>query len=111
MSSSRCVVFIGVRYEPGDDELDALETRSHSLMVSARKVGLKHYWANFGWPGEKYFVFVGKQLGVFGPEDMSVFQMPRELLLESFEETERKLRDANITGEPQFWVQWLPAEG
>src|SRR5947209_19965588 len=69
MSASACIAFYGLRFDIRPDEIAALESRSDPRMVAARKAGLKHYWGNFGAPGEHYFLFVGYQLGTLGPEN------------------------------------------
>jgi len=108
MSSSACVIFFGVRYEPSDDELEALEARSHPLMTAAREAGLKHYWANFGPREEKYFLFLGTQIGIFGPENLVESATSADALKSTVDATSEKLTKAAIPGVPNLWVQWLP---
>ena len=108
MSANACVVFYGLRYEIGANEIEALETRSDARIQAARKVGLKHYWANFGLPGERYLLFVGAKLGVLGVENLAEVSLRLADLYEGFESTKNKLSAAGLPGEPALYLQWLP---
>jgi len=99
-------VFYGLRYEVSDDEIEGLEMRSDPRMQAARKAGLKHYWANFGAPGERYLLFVGANLGVLGPENSLEVVLRTTELQAIIESTKAKLQAADLAGEPSLHVQW-----
>jgi hypothetical protein len=106
MSAYACVAFYGLRFEVRSEEVEALENRSDERILAARKAGLKCYWANFGDPGERYFLFVGAKLGILGPEDESEIALALPQLQTIHESTEAALRIAGLTGEPSLYLQW-----
>jgi hypothetical protein len=108
MSASACVVFYGIRFEVRPDEVDALEMRSDPRIQAARKAGLKHYWANFGLPGERYLLFVGASLGVLGSENQAEVALSLPDLQAACESTKAKLVGAGLAGEPALYLQWRP---
>ena len=108
MSANACIIFYGLRFEISSHEIEALEMRSDRRMVAARKVGLKHYWANFGSPGERYLLFVGAKLGILGPENSPEVILQTRELQATFDATKAKLEAAGLTGEPELHIQWLP---
>lgn len=69
------VAFYGLCIEIRQDEIDSLEERTHSDIVTARKYRLDHYWGNFGTVGERYLLFIGKNLGIIGPEGCDELRM------------------------------------
>lgn len=106
MSADGCVVYYGLRYELSEHELEALELRTDWRIVAARDAGLKHYWGNFAAPDEQYLLFVGTELGVFGPENRLALEFERGEIEKVMAETADKLREARLQGEPKLHVQW-----
>jgi len=107
MSASACVVFFGLRYEIDRNEIEALETRSDTRIVAAKKSGLQYYWANFGTPGERYLLFVGAKIAVLGLEDNLQFSLSAEDFLALLESTKTKLKTADLNGPVSLHLQWL----
>ena len=106
MSSPATVVFYGVRFELAEDEIPALEERSDPRLVSARRNGLKHYWGNFGAPGERWYLFVGAKLGILGPEGASDVMLDGRDLEGLIKDTNSRLRDGGFTGVSKLYIQW-----
>ncbi len=104
--ASTTVVFFGIRLEPSEDEIEALEDRSHPAILSARKVGLQYYWGNFGSPGELYLLFIGKLLGKLGVEDASRLDFDEEQLSEIAADVTSKLSRAGFSEAPLFLAQF-----
>lgn len=106
MSAPSCIVFFGLRYEISDREIEGLEDRTDARMVAARDVGLKSYWGNFNPPDELYYLFVGAELGVLGPEN----QLDAHLSSDQFEAVAANVREkllrAKLVGHPQLYMQW-----
>ena len=108
MSAPSFLAFYGIRLEVRQHEIEALEERSDARLVAARKYGLKHYWGNFGVPGERWLLFVGANIGIFGVENQSEAQFESEALQRLFIETESKLRQAGFDETPKLYLQWQP---
>ncbi len=108
MSADACVAFYGLRFEVGRDEIEGLESRSDARLVAVRKAGLKHFWANFAAPGERYLLFVGAQLAILGPENESELVLPSHDLQTLMESTKTKLQAAGLSGDPSLYFQWEP---
>jgi hypothetical protein len=108
MSANACIVFFGLRFEVSQGEIEALELRSDTRMQAARKAGLKHYWSNFGLPGERYVLFIGAQLGVLGPENSAEVILSLPDLQSVCDSTRDKLAGAGLIGEPSLFLQWRP---
>jgi hypothetical protein len=108
MSADACIAFYGLRFEIRADEIEALENRTDSRMLAAKKVGLKHYWGNFGAPGDRYLLFVGAQLAKLGPENSPELAQSSRDLQAIMESTKVKLEAAGLRGEPSFYLQWQP---
>ena len=106
MSADACVVYFGLRFDIAPDGIEALETRSESRVVAARKAGLKCYWGNFGAPGERYLLFIGAQIGVMGPENQTEVQLSAVDLEALATSVRTKLGAAGLEGTPGLHVQW-----
>jgi hypothetical protein len=78
------------------------------LIQKARAHGLQFYAGNFAEPDEKYFLFVGKKLGVIGAENASELIVPDDTLQALISDTKQRLADGGIGGAPQLYVQWMP---
>jgi hypothetical protein len=106
MSAGSCIVFYGLRFEIPSGEIEALETRSDSRIVAARKVGLKTYWANFGSPAERYLLFVGAMVGDMGVEGQADVRMSDAELQSVMSSVRTKLSQAGLDGAPSLHIQW-----
>jgi hypothetical protein len=106
MSAPICIAFYGVRFELSQNEIESLEERSDQRLAAARKNGHKHYWGNFGLPGEKWLLFIGASLGKFGVEGQSDAEFDKQSLQSLMAETESKLRQAGFDQVPKFYLQW-----
>ena len=106
MSADACVVFYGVRYDLGREEIPGLEARSDARIAAARRAGLKYYWANFSSPGERYLLFIGSELAILGPENTLELSLSSDALHNVMQSTKEKLLAANLAGEPSLFLQW-----
>ena len=108
MSAEATVAFYGVRFPVSEDEITALEERSHPRILEARQNGLKYYWGNFAAPNEEYALFIGDNLGILGVENERRVQLSPEELLARVQETNAKLKRAAIMQSPMLYLQWQP---
>jgi hypothetical protein len=108
MSTGVSVVFYGIRIDIQETEIEALEDRSDYRLVAARKNGLSNYWGNFASSGEKWFLFIGASLGVFGLEGLSDAQFGKESLQDIMIETQKNLRQAGFAENPRLYIQYQP---
>lgn len=106
MSVDACVAYYGLRFEVDADDIDGLEHRTDSRITAAGKAGLRHYWGNFGAPGERYLLFVGEQLAVMGSENDLEVEIRTEKLTALIETTRAKLISAGLCGEPALHLRW-----
>lgn len=106
MSAESCVIFYGVSFELIDDEIEICELRKDPRMQMARGAGLDCHWGAFGIDQERYLLFIGLLLGIFGPEHRLEGQYSPESLLSAFQEVNKKLQDAGLQGEPKLFVQY-----
>ena len=108
MSAESTVVFYGVQFNMRDEEITALEDRSHPLLVVARRNGLKHYWGNFATPNSKWLLFIGDKLGILGLENEWEIQIRHDDLSDRMNEVEAKLRLTGIDEPPILCMAWQP---
>ena len=109
MSSESTLLFFGLRREPDEVELNQLSTeRWNPLAKACRAAKLDLTWGNFGSPGEKYYVFIGKKLGALGWEDKPELSLVPEELEALMRETSERLRAAGFEGSYRLWVTWRP---
>jgi hypothetical protein len=106
--SSTTLVFFGLRFEIADDEIEALERRSHPAIVMSIKFGLDHYWGNFGSPAEQYFLFIGRLLAKLGVEDRAELQIDFEALSTTVRDVSSLLMKARISELPRLYMQFQP---
>jgi len=106
MSASRCLVFLGIRFEVPPNEVEAVERRIDPRMKKAQANKLQCYWSDFGSEGEHYYLFVGKNIGVFGIEDRSELQMEMAEINGLAAETSSRLARAGFASEPILYVHW-----
>lgn len=108
MSAPTCLVFYGVRIKVRDDEIEQLETRSHQLLALARTNKLETYWGNFGRDEQKYFLLIGKRIGIVGTEEQMELQLSVPDLLELSELVNSRLKTASLKDVPQLFSMWQP---
>jgi hypothetical protein len=108
MSADACLVFFGIRQEVAAEEVEELETRKHPLLGRCRQAGLHFFWANFESPTEKYYAFIGHQIGLFGPEHKLVLDVSADSLAEVVVRIRQTLANAGFGGDPRLFVQWIP---
>ncbi len=108
MSADTFIGFYGVRFELRSGELESLEDKSDPRLVFARKHGLKSYWGNFGGSKEKWLLFIGARLGVFGVENEREYSIHSRALLDLMRDTEAKLTSAGVKEQPALYLQWQP---
>ena len=107
MSASACIVFYGLRFEvPPESVEDLLEDEADSRIEAAKKAKLDVYWANFGGADERYLLFIGKKLGILGPENDLEVTIASQQLPEITASTQDRLSSAGIEGAPQLFIQW-----
>ncbi len=106
MSADTCVVIYGLSFELNDDEIQACELRKDPRMLAARSAGLQHYWGAFGVDGERYLLFVGLLLGIFGPEHQLAAQYPSAALQTALAETSSKLKAGGFEGDPHLFIEY-----
>ena len=102
------VVFFGVRTPLNDADLESLEDRSHPLISSAKRCGLDHYWGNFGAPGERYFLFLGRRIAKLGVEDSAAVQIGADEMVQIVSEVTDRLRQCGISDPPSLFAQFQP---
>lgn len=86
-----CLFFYGVRFEEAFAE-------AHPLVEAAKAAGLGYAW-------EKSYLFIGRRLALIGAEaDPSARYTPEELAALAAE-IGLKLKQADIPGEPSFWLR------
>ena len=76
-------------------------------MRAATSVGLNHYWGNFSeLADDKYLLFIGTEIGVFGAENTCSMIVADRALLDLMETTKRKLQEAGIADAPSLHMAW-----
>jgi len=106
VSADSCVVLYGLAFELRDEEIEACELRTASRMLDSRDAGLHHYWGAFGIDCERYLLFVGLLLGVFGPEHVLEKQFSSDSLRADFVATEQRLKEGGFAGECKLFIEY-----
>src|SRR5690349_1427986 len=110
MSAEGFVVYYGLRWEIRQDDeaaVEALEAREDPRIQSARRHGLEAYCGRTE-EEERYFLFVGKELGCFGREGQNSARVEDEELLRILDETRRQLNAAGFQGSPALHCHFEP---
>jgi len=110
MSADGFVVYYGLRWDISQDDkatVTALETRQDYRLQAARRHGLDTYWGRTEQE-DRYFLAVGKELGVFGGENHNVARFEDVELLMIMDQTKRKLKAAGFDGIPALLCQYEP---
>lgn len=102
------IAIYGIRLEIDEVEIEALEDRSHTAIVNARKAGLQYYWGNFASPDERYYLFIGKILGILGVENSYEVKFGLQQLQSIESEVSTKLVEAGLREKPSFLLQFQP---
>lgn len=108
MSSDTFIAYFGLRFEIGPYEVEALEERSDARIAAVSELGLKHYWGNFGGLEERYLLFVGEEIGIFGQENISEISLSLNDCRISIEVMKGKLEKAGLSGVPELHLNWQP---
>lgn len=107
MSASYCLIYFGLRYEIPADKTEPLELRTDPRIAIARRSRLNHWWDNFGGEGEEYLLYVGKELGIVGPEGKLEVQLNDDDFKALVESTSTKLKDLGYEGSPKLYIKWM----
>lgn len=102
------IVFYGIRLEVSDDDLDALESRSHPMQIAAKSAGLESYWGNFAAPNERYLLFIGKLLGKLGVEDRMEVQITADEFANTAKAVSAKLSNAGVSEAASLYLDYQP---
>jgi hypothetical protein len=109
MSASSTVAFFGLRFKiDTTEDIEALEDRSHLHQRYAKQASLNHYWANFDESGELYYSFLGRRLGIIGPENEREVSITSDDFEAIQREIKEKLRSLGLESEPQLYLQMMP---
>jgi hypothetical protein len=109
MGADACIVYYGIRFDIPYDQIEAVEKRTHPTLTAARNAGLNHYWGNFpALEGEdQYFLFVGAQLALLGPENKMEWKIHPQDFQSIVEATNLKIKAAGFSGPVLLYTQWL----
>lgn len=108
MSSDTFIVYFGLRFEVGADEIEGIELRSDKRIMAARRVGLKCYWGNFGALEERYLLFIGAEIAILGAENSEEVIMSFSDAQRSFDDTKERLKEAGFSEVPKLHFRWRP---
>jgi hypothetical protein len=111
MGAELFLVHFGVRFAIADEQIDALEDGSYLPVLKAEQAGLDTATIKFEDPIARknlIYLFVGKLLGVFGPEYDVFANLRLETLVQIAGETRTKLKLVGIEDTPELWLQWGP---
>lgn len=106
MSSDTFIAYYGLRFEISNDEIEAIEDRSDARVAAARKIGMKYYWGNFGGLEERYLLFVGEEIGIFGDENSVEASFNLEDSRFSANDMKKKFNLAGFFGDPELHLIW-----
>lgn len=102
------IVFYGIRFEVTEDDITALESRTHPKILAAKEVGLEYYWGNFDSPDEEYVMFIGKLIGKIGVEDHREFQFKATEITEIEKLVSGRLRQVGIVEKSSLHFKYQP---
>ena len=102
------LIFVGIKIDVRDDELELLERRSHPAQRVAMAVGLDHYWGNFSSSSERYCIYVGRLICKIGCEDQTDSQITIASLAELEVVVSQKLQEARIEQPPLLHLAYQP---
>lgn len=108
MSASAFIAFVGLRFQVGHDEVAGLEERVDPRQIEAKRAGLKTYWGNFSLASPQHLLFIGTQLGSFGPEGSPSLSVGPAELTRIFQQVRSKLASTNITGDIALHLEFQP---
>jgi hypothetical protein len=110
MSSDRCIVFIGVRREISEEEIDLCESDTHPIMDACKREGLQVYWFNADSSGERFLLLVGKLIGILGRENSNEVSVSADQVAALITFVHVKLMKAGIEGSPMLSIQLEPVQ-
>ena len=110
MSAQSFLAIFGLAFEVTDPkEIEDLEVRRDARIVAARRARLSFYWGNFGLDGvDRFRLFIGARLGVFGEENLAELSVTDEDLAATIANTQARLAEAGLHGEPALHLAWQP---
>lgn len=107
MSADSSLVFYGLKFAIADEqELDALEARTHPLQLKAKAAGLDHYWGNTAV--EEYALFIGRRLGLVGVQNKSHVEISPEEMAGVDADVVNTFRKIGLEGDPKLHIQMFP---
>jgi|KBSSwiStaDraftv2_1062776.scaffolds.fasta_scaffold363968_2 hypothetical protein len=106
MGADAFYVYYGVKrsVEPDAPEMELLEREKHPIFDAAFDAKLHVAWGRMT-EGEDYFLLIGHQIGCFGVENETYRHVPADELRRIVEQTDERLRQANIPESPAFHCQ------
>ena len=107
MSASNCVIYYGLRFPISEQEIEGLELETDKRITSVRNAKLQYHWTNFGLPDDLYYLFVGEEISIIGPEYKPEFKLSAEDFAAIAVSARAKLKSAGFEGSPQLYIQWM----
>src|SRR5438105_4513439 len=106
MGADSFYVYYGVKRRVllGSPEIDLLEREKHPMFDSAFDTKLHVAWGRMT-DGDDYFLLIGHEIGCFGVEGLTDRQISTEDLRRVIEQTDQRLRQAEISETPAFHCQ------
>jgi peptidoglycan/xylan/chitin deacetylase (PgdA/CDA1 family) len=103
MGADAFYVYYGVKrsLEPDSSEMELLEREKHPIFETAFDAKLHVAWGRMT-EGEDYFLLIGHQIGCFGVQHETYREIPAEEIRCIIEQTDQRLRQADITETPAF---------
>jgi hypothetical protein len=107
MSADSSLVLYGLKFAvSNEEELNALEQRTHPLQCKASSAQLDHYWGAISV--EEYALFIGRRLGLIGVENESCVVLSREDITRVQADVTATLNEMGLGGEPRLYIQLFP---
>ena len=110
MGADTAVIYYGLRYEfDTDEDLDQLEDGTHPLIqaIQPADVELEYHWGPTD-DEERYYLFIGVELGALGWEADQQATIAEEELRRIMESVKGALADAGLPPTPALQMQFEP---
>jgi hypothetical protein len=106
-SAGSSVVLCGLKFAvSNEEELDALENRTHPLQCKASSARLDYYWEAISV--EEYALFIGRRSGLIGVKNGSCVVLSREDVSRVQADVTATLHEMGLGGEPRLHIQLFP---
>lgn len=107
MSDYECIIYYGLRFPISVAEMDAIDEENDERINAAENEDLDYYCSDLCSLEGQYYLFIGQEIGVMGPDGEVEAELTAEEYIAITESVRTSLSRAGFQDTPQLHIQGM----